>query len=48
MLPLHEYDEVHINVSGRVDIDATVLVAFTIIILPKEKSSLSICVSIEI
>ncbi|WP_234536628.1 hypothetical protein [Paenibacillus pseudetheri] len=48
MPSLHEYVEVHVNVSGRVDIVATALVAFTIIIFPKKKSSLSICVSMEI
>lgn len=48
MLPLHEYDEVHVNVSGGVDSVATALVALHGYHIPKEKSSLSICVSMEI
>ncbi|CAM4042612.1 phosphoadenosine phosphosulfate reductase family protein [Paenibacillus alkaliterrae] len=37
MLPLHEYDEVHVNVSGGADSVATVLVALHGYHIPKEK-----------
>lgn len=37
MLPLQEYDEVHVNVSGGVDSVATALVALHGYHIPKEK-----------
>jgi 3'-phosphoadenosine 5'-phosphosulfate sulfotransferase (PAPS reductase)/FAD synthetase len=40
MFPLHEYDEVHINVSGGADSVATVLVAIHGHKIPKEKIKL--------
>ncbi len=40
MLPLHEYDEVHVNVSGGVDSVATALVALHGYHIPKEKIKL--------
>jgi 3'-phosphoadenosine 5'-phosphosulfate sulfotransferase (PAPS reductase)/FAD synthetase len=40
MLPLHEYDEVHINVSGGADSVATALVALHGYKIPKEKIKL--------
>ncbi|WP_054943686.1 phosphoadenosine phosphosulfate reductase family protein [Paenibacillus ihuae] len=40
MLPLHEYDEVHVNVSGGADSVATVLVALHGYNIPKEKLKL--------
>ncbi|MGO4695432.1 phosphoadenosine phosphosulfate reductase family protein [Paenibacillus sp. 2TAB26] len=37
MLPLHEYDEVHVNVSGGADSVATVLIAIHGYHIPKDK-----------
>lgn len=37
MLPIHEYDEIHLNVSGGANSVATVLVALYGYNIPKEK-----------